>query len=138
MSVDESVVERMNTSTRIIITTVLIGLLVFLCTVDESDPKTILAAILVSLVVAVPLLIAMHVRDEQLKREREAVRRQCERARQVQSTGARRRAGLSAIRRSISTTASASRSKQEGSRRRASPRLQTERESRGGRAADLL
>ncbi len=82
MSVDESVVERMNTSTRIIIAAVLIGLLVFLCTVDESDPKTILAAILVSLVVAVPLLIAMHVRDEQLKREREAVRRQCERARQ--------------------------------------------------------
>ena len=68
MSVDESVVERMNTSTRIIIAAVLIGLLVFLCTVDESDPKTILAAILVSLVVAVPLLIAMHVRDEQLKR----------------------------------------------------------------------
>lgn len=72
MSVDESVVERMNTSTRIIIAAVLIGLLVFLCTVDESDPKTILAAILVSLVVAVPLLIAMHVRDEQLKRERAA------------------------------------------------------------------
>ena len=43
LSMDENVVERMNMSTRIIITAVLIGLLVFLCTVDESDPKTILA-----------------------------------------------------------------------------------------------
>ena len=82
MSVDESVVERMNTSTRIIITAVLIGLLVFFCAMDEPDPVNILAAILVSLVVAVPVLIAMHMKDEQLKRERDAVRRQCERARQ--------------------------------------------------------
>ena len=68
----------MNTPIRIIITSVLIGLLVFFCVADESEPVEILGAILVSLVVAVPLLIAMHMRDEQLKREREAVRRQCE------------------------------------------------------------
>ena len=74
--------QRMNTTTRIIITAVLIGLLVFFCAMDEPEPVYILAVILVSLVVAVPLLIAMHMRDEQLKREREAVRRQCESARQ--------------------------------------------------------
>lgn len=61
----------MNTTTRIIITALLIGLLVFFCAMDEPDPVYILAAILVSLVVAVPVLIAMHMKDEQLKRERE-------------------------------------------------------------------
>ena len=72
----------MNTTTRIIITAVLIGLLVFFCAMNEPDPVYILAAILVSLVVAVPVLIAIHIKDKQLKRERDAVRRQCESARQ--------------------------------------------------------
>ena len=72
----------MNMLVRMIIAAVLIGLIVFFCVVDDSTPFEILAAILVSLVVAVPVLMAMHSRDEQLRREREAVRRQCECARQ--------------------------------------------------------
>ena len=45
---------------------------------DTSRPIDLLGILLLSLVVIVPFLIVANVRDGRLRREREAVRRQCE------------------------------------------------------------
>ena len=46
--------------------------------VNELRIPEVLGVVLLCLVIVVPFLLVAHARDERLRREREAVRRQCE------------------------------------------------------------
>ncbi len=63
-----------------IIVTVLVGVAVFLIWVPDDDATVLdlIAVALLLFVVLVPFLVVAHMRDERLRREREAIRRQCE------------------------------------------------------------
>ena len=63
---------------RIIVAVIVVALGIFYGVVNELRIPEVLGVVLLCLVIVVPFLLVAHARDERLRREREAVRRQCE------------------------------------------------------------
>ena len=63
---------------RIIVAVIVVALGIFYGVVNELRIPEVLGVVLLCLVIVVPFLLVAHARDERLRREREAVRRQCD------------------------------------------------------------